>query len=203
MEPPAQELSGTLLNRVETGENHLRLMIFSPVMGLQAVLFRKSRKRGLAPFPDLFDDLECSLQNRGSSGLPFVSEHRLLLKRSELAIDHKRFFAASQVAKFYLDNGSHLLESEFFFELLSSSLSALARGGNEKIVRFKTFYVFAKEEGLPVKQSWYQRLSTIEKSCVRKVLRETVDQQNVCDPGLDKLLLSLMNWLSMETELIF
>ena len=86
---------------------------------------------------------------------------------------------------------------------IRDSLSALARGGNEKVVRFKTFYVFAKEEGLPVKQSWYQGLSTIEKSCARKVLRETVDQQNVCDPGLDKLLLSLMNWLSMETELIF
>ena len=38
---PAQEITGTILYRIETGEHHLRFMVFSAAGGLQPVLMRK------------------------------------------------------------------------------------------------------------------------------------------------------------------
>ena len=145
---PAQEVTGTILYRIETGEHHLRFMVFSAAGGLQPVLLRKVRKRRAAPLPDLFDEVEFALQVGKTNGIPFVREHRVLRKRTQLSSKHERFVAASGIAKFYLDNGSHLLEPEKFAHLLVSSLDALKEGGNCLVVRFKMLYAFARKKAI-------------------------------------------------------
>ena len=193
---------GTLLNRIETGENHLRLMVFSSAQGLQPALLRKIRKKGSPSHPDLFDEVELALQVTKTSGMPFVKEHRVLNKRTELSSSHTLFSAASGIARFYLDNGAHLLEPEKFSFLLDSSLHALMKGGEPLVVRFKMLYVFAKEEGYPVKQSWLVGLSKKELEFAQSVLFQRVSEQSPEMEKLESSLNSLENWLEAETELV-
>ena len=199
---PPQEIAGTLLNRIETGENHLRLMVFSSVQGLQPALLRKARKKGSPSLPDLFDEVELALQVTKTSGIPFIKEHRVLNKRTELSSSHTRFSAASGIAKFYLENGGHLLEPEKFAFLLDSCLHALINGGEPMVVRFKMLYVFAKAEGYPVRQSWLVGLSNKELDFAQRVLFQRVSEQSPEIEKMESSLNSLENWLESETELV-
>ena len=79
MPTPVQNLEGTILNRVEAGESHLRIFLFSGNKGLQIVLFRRSKKSNALPPPDLFDDVEfVANASKVGSGLPFVKDFQII-----------------------------------------------------------------------------------------------------------------------------
>ena len=197
----AHSLEGIALNRVETGENHLRISVFSESLGLQTVLFRKGRRNQANDLPDLFDELELSLAPARSTGFRFVREYRVTTKKRELAHDHRRFQVASDLARLFLENGQHLLEPKPFADLLHSALSALCKGGNPQTVYFKALFLFAQKEGLPVKESWLSDLTTAEQTHVRTILRRPVDSQEEELSTLCILVDSLRLWLNAETEL--
>ena len=197
----AHSLEGIALNRVETGENHLRISVFSESLGLQTVLFRKDRRNQANDLPDLFDELELSLAPARSTGFRFVREYRVITKKRELAHDHRRFQVASDLARLFLENGQHLLEPKPFADLLHSALSALCKGGNPQVVYFKALFLFAQKEGLPVKESWLSDLTTAEQTHVRTILRRPVDSQEEELSTLCILVDSLRLWLNAETEL--
>jgi len=197
----AHSLEGIALNRVETGENHLRISVFSESLGLQTVLFRKGRRNQANDLPDLFDELELSLAPARSTGFRFVREYRVITKKRELAHDHRRFQVASDLARLFLENGQHLLEPKPFADLLHSALSALCKGGNPQTVYFKALFLFAQKEGLPVKESWLSDLTTAEQTHVRTILRRPVDSQEEELSTLCILVDSLRLWLNAETEL--
>ena len=97
-----EQLFGMVLQITPTGEKHSRVTLFTEHFGMQSVLFRKSAKLGLSSQPDLFDDLECTLSYGSiSSDMPFIREWKAVGKRTFLARDHKIFFAASDIARFF------------------------------------------------------------------------------------------------------
>jgi recombinational DNA repair protein (RecF pathway) len=197
----AHLLEGIALSRVEAGENHLRISVFSETQGLQTVLFGKGRKNQANDLPDLFDELELSLAPARSTGFRFVREYRVIAKRRALAHDHKRFQVASDLASLFLENGQHLLEPKPFADLLHSALSALCKGGNPQVVYFKSLFVFARSEGLPVKEAWLSDLSKGDQVRARSILSLTVDAQDDGGSSLCMLIDSLRSWLNAETEL--
>ena len=78
MPTPVQSLEGTIINRVEAGESHLRIFFFSGKKGLQIVLFRISKKANSLPPPDLFDDVEFVTNvSKDGRGLPFVKDFQI------------------------------------------------------------------------------------------------------------------------------
>ena len=198
---PPHVLEGTTLSREDAGENHMRLVVFSQADGLRTVLFRKPRHGKGNALPDLFDEVELSLQRSKPPGLPFVKEHQVTAKRRELALDHKRFELASRLARLYLDNGRHLLEPESFASLLASALSSLCRGGATQVVYFKTLFVFARQEGLPVKESWLAGLKKADHSRVKRVLENPVPAEGEEEVLPAALIDSLKDWLNGDTEL--
>lgn len=92
----AQTIEGTILNRVETGESHLRISLFSGKNGLKLVLLRIYKRNRSVPPPDLFDDVEFNVNiPRNGSGLPFVKDFQIIKKRAKVAHHHLRFQIAS------------------------------------------------------------------------------------------------------------
>ena len=201
MSTNAHSLEGIALSRVETGENHLRISVFSETLGLQTVLFRKDRRTRANDSPDLFDEIELSLAPARSSGFRFVREYRVIAKKRELAHDHRRFQVASDLARLFLENGQHLLEPKPFADLLHSALSALCKGGDPQVVYFKALFLFARKEGLPVKESWLSDLTKDERTRVHSILNQPVDTQDGDLSTLCDLVDSLRLWLNSETEL--
>ena len=195
------QLEGVVLQVTSTGDNHSRLALFTAEHALQSVILRKSRKLGLSAHPDLFDDLECTLKPPSSgSGLPFVREWNVPSKRFFLAQDHRVFSTAADIARLFLDNGNHLLEPEPHYQLLIKSLHAL-QPGKSCLVHIKTLFVFARTEGLPVKQAWLPELSRETRRHAQYILSTKMADFTQVPDGVDIILKSLQDWLNAETEL--
>lgn len=196
-----EELSGIVLQTTATGDKHSRISLFSKQFGLQSILFRKSGKRTLGAQPDLFDDLECTLSYASiGSGMPFIREWNVLRKRNFLAQDHKVFFAAAEISRLFLNNGSHILEPQPLFALLLKSLDAMEHG-SPQAVRIKTLFVFAQQEGLPVKQAWLPELDIGLRKQAEVILGSRLSELKELPSRVDEILKSLTLWLNSETEL--
>ena len=200
-----QQIRGIVLNKVPTGENHLRYTFLSSTLGLQSALFRVRTKNGTPPAPDFFDLVELSIRHstKGSI-LPFAKESECLVlsKRSELGTNHNRFVAASRISRLFLDNGIHLFEPSSTFSLLENSLDALIGGGDTTIIHLKTLFVFARGEGHPVKQAWFMRLDPYMREGARIILENPVSKLGTGPVQSAGLLKSLTRWLNSETEFI-
>ena len=200
MSDKTDQLSGIVLQMLESGEKYQRISIFSPLEGLITVMFRRSRKSPNQIKPDLFDSLECTLSSSSRDvGIPFVRECRIVLKRSYLALDHRIFFAAAEIAKIFLHNGIHILDSVDHYNLLENSLGSLGRG-HPQATRIKTLYLFAKLEGLPVKQAWFPGLNQNLQSKARFILGSSINEDSNFEDA-EQILESLILWLNSETEL--
>ena len=200
MPDPELEIRGVVLNQEETGENFTRLTLFCP-NGLRRCLLRKVRKLSAISPPDLFDETEIALQAKNSQGLPFIKEHQVLQKRMSLAFDRERFDAAGFLARFYIDNGEHLLDSIQFYRILQNALTSLINQGHPPTVLVKTLFLFAREEGLPVKESWFSGLTAEFTKVAHSLLRLPVKESISLNQQAHLLLESLCNWLRAETEL--
>ena len=201
MSCPELEIRGTVLNQEETGENFVRLHLFGEA-GLRLCLLRKIRKLSAVSPPDLFDEVEITLQAPKNHGLPFIKEHQVIEKRMSLAFDRECFDAAGSLARFYIQNGEHLLEPLYFFQILQNALRCLIDKGHPSTVLLKSLYLFAREEGLPVKESWFAGLSPQTALLAQNVLKLTVKESKLYSEQVPQILESLRQWLSAETELV-
>ena len=196
-----EQLFGMVLQITPTGEKHSRVTLFTEHFGMQSVLFRKSAKLGLSSQPDLFDDLECTLSYGSiSSDMPFIREWKAVGKRTFLARDHKIFFAASDIARFFLLNGSHILETKSLYDLLIKSINGL-KNDQPLAVRIKTLFRFAQSEGLPAKQAWLPQLSQSRQKNAKLILNTPLAELSNLPSDAEKILKSLIDWLNAETEL--
>jgi hypothetical protein len=197
------ELSGIVLSRDPAGERFLRIRIFDQVLGLKAALFSlpgKSTQKSIPP--DLFDDVNCLLNpNHTQLSIPFVTDFQRAFSYRALAIDPLIFLTASQIARFYLINGDHLLEPAPRLKLLRSSLDSFQRAQVPQVVLLKLLYCFARDEGLPVRESWLAGLPRRLSLHAQEVLGLPVDRAMIELSVINEILESLRNWMNSETEL--
>jgi len=171
-------LTGIVLSIEPAGGRFLRARIFDEDNGLCSAHFPTSLAK-MPKFvpPDLFDDLECRLNpNRSPSSIPFVAEYQKVRSFRELARNPTHFLSASKIARFYLQNGSHLLEPAPRLKLLRTALNSFAKARDPKAVLLKLYFCFARDEGLPVRESWFNLLPEILASEARKTLSEPVNR---------------------------
>lgn len=197
------ELSGIALSRDPAGDRFLRVRLFDQALGLQSALFRLPSKRGIKSVPpDLFDDLECRLNPaRSGSSIPFVAEYRKLRAYRELAHNPAHFLSASEIARFYLINGDHLLDPGPRLQLLRSALDSFSRALLPKVVLLKLYFCFARDEGLPVRESWLASLPSLLAEEASKVLSLPVTESGAEPIKIDFLVDGLKQWMNAETEL--
>ena len=78
MSDPDLHIRGTILNK-EDWRKFLRLSTFSS-RGLRRCLLRRLKKLSSLSPPDLFDEVEITLQVSEIQGLPFVKEYQIIEK---------------------------------------------------------------------------------------------------------------------------
>ena len=110
------------------------------------------------------------------------------------------FFAAAEISRLFLNNGSHILEPQTLFALLLKSLDAMEHG-SPQAVRIKTLFVFAQQEGLPVKQAWLPELDIGLRKQAEVILGSRLSELKELPARVDEILKSLTLWLNSETEL--
>lgn len=198
------ELSGIVLSSFPAGDRFVRIRIFDQKSGLRDVLFSlPGKRRDKVSPPDLFDDLECKLSPRNAeSSIPFASEFQIMKSYRELALDAGRFLSASEIARFYLNNGSHLLETVPRLTLLRSALDSFSRSVVPKAVVLKLYFTFARDEGLPVRESWLASLPTDLSQLAKRALSLPVHEIKEGNLSLIQIVDSLKLWMNEETELL-
>ncbi len=199
----SRELSGIVLSREPAGDRFLRVRIFDHLTGLSAALFPHAGKRSQnANPPDLFDRVDCVLKPTSSdSSIPFVAEFHRVHSCRELASNPQAFITASEIARFYLFNGAHLIDPSPHFRTLCSSLDSFQRAKVPKVVLFKLYYCFARDEGLPVRESWLADLPVNFANEICTVLKSPVDGMIIEKSKINEILESLKMWMNAETEL--
>jgi hypothetical protein len=195
------EVSGFVLNQEQAGESHRRVYLFHE-NGLSAYLFRHMRSGPFARLPDFLDEVECLLNPpKAGTGLLFVREFKVLSSQRELAKNAESFLVASQLARFYLDNGAHLLDPALHLCLLKKGMDAIPRAVNPSLVLLKVYFEFSRNEGLPVRESWLQSLEKEGRTHAEALLSRPVHEFTVAADELIGLLTSLKIWMNEETEL--
>ena len=196
-------IEGVVLDRVETGERFVRITLFSLNAGLLSVLHRVSKSNKARPIPDIFDDVEFSLDYRSvNKNIPFVKDFQILNKRTEIAKSHICFNFASKFASLILNNGLHMQDFVQLYNLMTSSLEAFQRAERPDIVWFKTIFLFGRIEGFAVEQDWLANLEKTKRKYATDVLSNPIKKQNPSFKLLNYLTNSLSFWLQSETEII-
>lgn len=181
MPSPLHQTEAHLLALAPHTGDHLVLTCFSAADGLFVAMLRAARaaKPDAAPAPDLFDRLALDLNHaRGApAGGPwFVRDHRILARHAGIGRDYPTLAAASRLARVVAKNPIPEDSRAAIDALLAQAFAAFARpGARPDLVLFKSLYLFARDEGLPLKQQWLPSLPPGDREGVARALALPAD----------------------------
>ena len=124
-----------------------------------------------------------------------------LHRRPELARGQLRLETASALSLLYQRNGAHLAEPAPAAKLLAHALDSLVAGYPPNAVYLKALYRFARVEGYPVKEAWWQSLPVEQRQAAAETLNVPLRELVQDECAIAEILESLRLWLNAETEL--
>lgn len=193
-----------VLRKEPSGESFLKLHLLSPESGVQLCLKRVSSKRsGSKPAPDLFDTAEVRLEASKHGTAQFVGDYELMHRRSEIGQSYRSLRYASDFCNLLILNGTHMADLPTLYQLAERSLDAFAERSIPAVVFLKGLYLLLKDEGYPVRESWWPQLPAPMRSHCKALLGQptpetwTEPEQNSCEESIRHLL----DWLRRETDL--
>lgn len=207
MPGPLHQTEVHVLARAAHTGDHLGLTCFSASDGLLTALLRLPRtsKANTVPPPDLFDRVGLTLEHgRGSpSGGPwFVREYQLLTRYTGIGRDFTPLAAASRFARLVTHNPGPEDSRANIDRLLTQAFTAFARTeARPDLVYFKSLYLLARDEGLPIKQDWGASLLVEDRQLVATILQARADATDVA-PAIEvaRLTKRLETYLQAEHD---
>jgi recombinational DNA repair protein (RecF pathway) len=194
-----------VLRKQLSGESFLKLHLLGPELGCQLCLKRVATKNHSksAP-PDLFDSAEVRLDNSRHGTARFVGEYEIIRRRSEIGLNYRTLRHASDLGNLLILNGTHIGDLPTFYQLAERSLDAFAEGREPSVVYLKCVFLLLKDEGYPVRESWWPSVPSELRALTRALLAEpspaslAPETRASCEAATRNLLL----WLRRETDLI-
>jgi hypothetical protein len=87
-------------------------------------------------------------------------------------------------------------------ELLRQTFRAFGAAGRPDVVYLKALYCFARDEGYPVKQEWWQGLPDADRAAASALLNQPVSAQTAPPPLAARLTRQLEDYLRAQTEIL-
>lgn len=188
-----------------SGESFLKLHLLTAESGIFLCLKRISKKSGSSTRPDLFDQATVILESSQQGTMRFVKEYQLLQRREQIGQNYHSLRSASRLSQLLVSNASHMPESERLFELTLRSFDAFAAGKAPEIVLLKSLYLLLKDEGYPVRESWWPALRPDLKEAAVRILRtpsptqiNSSSEKAICE----RIEQHLTQWMRHQTDLI-
>lgn len=177
--------------------------LFSPEHGNLLALQRMPRKpSGTHVAPDLFDDLSVMLESSNQGRSWFVREARVLTRRSSIGRSYDSLRFASALAAVISRNPVHEESREAVTRLLRTGFDAFCTAARPDVVYLKSLYLFARDEGYPVKQEWMPSLSEADRPAAASVLNRPLDGQEASAEAVERLRHSLERYLASSTDIL-
>jgi hypothetical protein len=177
--------------------------LFSPEEGNLLALQRVPRRASPSHVsPDLFDEVSAMLESSNQGRTWFVKEVRITTRRSGIGRSYDALRFASALAAVISRNPVHEESRENVARMLATALDALATGARPDAVHLKSLYLFARDEGYPVKQEWLPSLGAADLAVAKGVLGRRLDAQDATAAEVARLRRSLEGYLGASTEII-
>lgn len=194
-----EEDHGIVLQYAEKGEKFWSITFLSENQGLHYPLLRRS-KNGMRP--DLFDTGQAKISRAKQGGLIFFSEYHPLRRRSGIARSYEVLRIAARFSTILQRNAEHLPDPKTIFDLSEQFFNSLEKGPAPEASYLKALYLFARMEGLPIREDWVQQLGDGLRNDLETILKHPLEQQ-ATDAGTSRTLSArLEHWLVGEAHFI-
>jgi recombinational DNA repair protein (RecF pathway) len=200
----AEHEEALVLKTEPSGESFLKLHLLTVQSGIFLCLKRSSKKLGSSTVPDLFDQAAILLENSQQGTMRFVKEYQLLHRRDQIGLNYHSLHSASRLSQILVQNAPHLPESERLFERTIRAFDAFAAGKAPEVVLLKSLYLLLKDEGYPVRESWWPTLRPDLRRQAKQLLQAPAPAQleRAEKSACEQIEQHLTLWMRHNTELI-
>lgn len=200
---PEQE-EALILKTESSGESFLKLYVLTAESGIFLCLKRISKKASTSTTPDLFDQAMILMETSQQGTMRFVKEYQLIRRREQIGLDYRSLRGASRLSQLLVSNAAHMPESDLLFDLATRTFDAFAEGKAPEVVLLKSLYLLLKDEGFPVRESWWPTVHADLSESARRILKMPApamissEDRATCE----RLEQHLMQWMRQQTDLI-
>jgi len=180
-----------------------RFGLFSAEHGNLLVLQRVPKRPSATHVaPDLFDEVSAILESSSQGRTWFVREVRIARRRAEIGRSYDALRFASALASVIGRNNVHEDSRASVALLLRTSFDAFAAQERPDVVHLKSLYLFARDEGYPVKQEWLPSLPAADRKVATAALGRRLAEQDSGEADIARIRRSLENYLRGHTDII-
>lgn len=200
----AEGYEALVLQTETSGESFLKLHLLTVEHGVFLCLKRMPKKSGRTATPDLFDQALVELEQSKQGTLQFVKDYQLIKRREAIGQRYQSLQDAASLSRLLVQNGAHMPESEALFELATQALDAFAAGKASEVILLKALFHLLKDEGYPVRESWWPRLPANLRSAAKALLSEPAPEKlESCEKSTcRKIHQNLHDWMRQHTDLL-
>lgn len=202
---PAQSLQTeafVLLKRPEA-DTFQSFTVFSAEHGLLLVMQRVAKKSGATSTTlDLFDEVALMLESSNQGRTWFAKEVRVLTRFTDIGRSYEALRLASALTALIARNPVNDDSRAPVATLLRTAFTAFAGGVRPDIVYFKSLYLFARDEGYPLKQQWFPTLPSADRADVATLLNKPLTEQTAEPAAVVRLVRRLEEYLGGHTEIL-
>ncbi|HEY1763834.1 MAG TPA: hypothetical protein VGF85_02855 [Opitutaceae bacterium] len=177
--------------------------LFSAEHGNLLALQRVPRKPSPSHVaPDLFDTICAMLESSNEGRTWFVKEVRVAVRRSAIGRSYDALRFASALAAIVNRNAVGQESRPGVERLLRTALDAFGTDPRPDIVHLKSLYLFARDEGYPVKQEWLPSLPPSDRALAAALLGRPLSEQESPPADVARIRLALESYLGAYTEIV-
>jgi hypothetical protein len=192
-----------VLSRRLPADRFQQLTIFSAVHGGLLCLRRVTTKSAATSLNlDLFDEADFLLETSNQGRTWFLKEARLIARNDAIGRSYDALRLASAFAAIIARNPVHEESRAGVHALLRRTLGAFGAAARPDVVFLKALYCFARDEGYPVTQEWWQGLAPATRDAAAGVLNQPVATQTAEPAAVATLTRRLEDYLRAHTEIL-
>jgi len=196
--------TATVLGKEVRGEDMLHVTAFSDTLG--ALLFiKKISSQKTSQQPDLFDDISGTAdapQSAEGSTLRFLRDFEITRRRAGIAKSYDALEQASMLAQCAAKNGRHVENCAKLSARLRRALDAMDAGAPPHVVSLKFMYLFARDEGYPIIEDFFNGLSEPKRALFSALVKTPAGECAELSTRAVDMLEEMCRWIYAETDII-
>lgn len=203
MSLPATSERALVLRIARSGESFHKIDIITQESGAFLCLKRISKKNLLDSKLDLFDTADVHLEPSKQGAARFIKEHQLVQRRNDIGKSYNTLCQASDFCALIAHNGPHMADPAILYKITERTLNAFAEKGAPEIIFLKALYLLLRDEGYPVRESWWPQLPTHQREPARQLINNPTPESATAEliETCTQINHNLRNWLGHETDL--
>lgn len=186
-----------------TADRFLQFTIVSADHGVLLCLRRVAvRKASTSVALDLFDEADLWLESSNQGRTWFVKEARLLTRHDAIGRSYDALRFASTFGAIIARNPVPEESRARVYALVRQTFTAFGTAACPDLVYLKALYCFARDEGYPVKEDWWQNLSADDRTAAAEMLNRPLAVQTAPAPAVSLFTRRLEDYLRAHTEIL-